>query len=102
MACRPVSKRASTRDATTMETFTRDDSDELLRGFLAPRFLELGLIARIAGDEPTAHKRFMETLRYDANHVEAVREKRLADSRLKKDAADKKHDKSLLGKFLKR
>src|SRR5262249_7206748 len=35
------------KDATTMETFTRDESDELLRGFLGPRFLELGLIARI-------------------------------------------------------
>ena len=30
-----------------METFTREESDELLRGFLGPRFLELGLIARI-------------------------------------------------------
>jgi adenosylmethionine-8-amino-7-oxononanoate aminotransferase len=35
------------KDAATMETFTRDESDELLRGFLGPRFLELGLIARI-------------------------------------------------------
>jgi len=35
------------KDAATMETFTREESDELLRGFLGPRFLELGLIARI-------------------------------------------------------
>jgi adenosylmethionine-8-amino-7-oxononanoate aminotransferase len=34
------------KDATTMTTFTRDESDALLRGFLAPRLLELGLIAR--------------------------------------------------------
>jgi len=35
------------KDRTTMETFSREESDELLRGFLGPRFLELGLIARI-------------------------------------------------------
>src|SRR5215510_5573836 len=35
------------KQAETMETFTREESDELLRGFVGPRFLELGLIARI-------------------------------------------------------
>jgi hypothetical protein len=35
------------KDRTTMETFTREESDALLRGFVGPRFLELGLIARI-------------------------------------------------------
>ena len=35
------------KDPATMETFSREESDALLRGFLGPRFLELGLIARI-------------------------------------------------------
>ena len=35
------------KDRATMESFSPEESDALLRGFLGPRLLELGLIARI-------------------------------------------------------
>jgi adenosylmethionine-8-amino-7-oxononanoate aminotransferase len=34
------------KDAATAERFTREESEELLRGFLAPRLYDAGLICR--------------------------------------------------------